>query len=268
MLDFIRNSIGFYNLAIVIGLLASIIVIFLLARRRDLLKGQLLYMSLFLLVGVFLGAHILFFLVGLPDFIRDYAGQIHSFSEFLNAFLTASSGLVFYGGLLGGLLMLFISCRMYGLPLRENLNNFVVAFPLFHFFGRIGCALTGCCYGIEYHGLFELHYNATHINPGVNDGIDAFPRFPVQLLEALIELIIFIVLLIIYIKKEDKYSLTCIYLLSYAVVRFLDEFLRGDDIRGFWGPLSTSQWISIAIIIGVVIYLTVQRNRRAKALPL
>ena len=268
MIDFIRNSIGFYNLAIVLGLLASIVVIVLLSKRRDLVRGQLLYLSLFLLVGVFLGAHILFFIVGLPDFIADYAGQIHSFGEFISAFLIASSGLVFYGGLLGGLLMMFIACRIYNLPLRENLNNFVVAFPLFHFFGRIGCTLTGCCYGIEYHGLFAIHYDESHINPGVNDGINDYSRFPVQLLEAVIELIIFIILLLIYIKKEDKYSLTCIYLLSYAVIRFADEFLRGDELRGFWGPLSTSQWISIAIIIGVIIYLLVRRTRKAQALPL
>ena len=36
------------------------------------------------------------------------------------------------------------------------------------------------------------------------------------------------------------------YLLLYAPVRFVLEFLRGDPARGFFGPLSTSQWLSLA----------------------
>ena len=249
---------------VIIGLILSLVVIVFLSKRRDLVRGQLAFLALFLLIGVFLGAHLLFFIVGLPDFIANYNGQ--SMAEFLDAFLVASSGMVFYGGLLGGLLFLFIGCRIYKLPLRENLNNFAVVFPLFHCLGRIGCVLTGCCYGVEYHGPLAIFYDETYLNPGVNDGINDYSRFPVQLLEAAIELLIFVVLLLIYIKKEDKYSITCIYLLVYSVVRFADEFLRGDDLRGFWGPLSTSQWISIAIFIAVIIYLIVRRTQTKRAL--
>jgi phosphatidylglycerol:prolipoprotein diacylglycerol transferase len=38
-----------------------------------------------------------------------------------------------------------------------------------------------------------------------------------------------------------------LYLAIYAFVRFFDEFLRGDALRGFVFGLSTSQFISIFI---------------------
>ena len=82
-----------------------------------------------------------------------------------------------------------------------------------------------------------------------------------QPLEALLELLIFVFLLVMLIKKDDAFSVTSTYLLIYSVVRFLDEFLRGDALRGFWGPLSTSQWISLAIFIVTLIYLIVKRTR-------
>lgn len=40
----------------------------------------------------------------------------------------------------------------------------------------------------------------------------------------------------------------------YGIIRFNMEFLRGDGIRGIYFSLSTSQWISLALILGGVIY--------------
>ena len=94
--------------------------------------------------------------------------------------------------------------------------------------------MTGCCYGKEY--SIPHHF-----------GIIEIDRIPVQLIEALAEFVLFIVLLLIE-KIKPKANLLQIYLMSYAVIRFLTEFLRGDDIRGHWLGLSTSQWISIFII--------------------
>lgn len=84
-------------------------------------------------------------------------------------------------------------------------------------------------------------------------------HFPVQLVESISCLVIFIILIIIEKKKESA-PLLEIYLLSYAVVRFLLEFLRGDTIRGIFWFLSTSQWISLAITATVIV-TEVRKNR-------
>ena len=261
MADFIENTIGVYTLCAAIGLLLLVIVYFLLGRRRCAGRWQLFSMLIFALAGLLIGAHLLFFIVGLPDWIAQYAGKINTLAEFIDAFAYGASGLVFYGGLLGAYGGILIFCRIYRFHPHPELNHATVVFPLFHCAGRIGCLLNGCCYGIEYHGPLAILYDASHIVAGKSDDLADFSRFPVQGLEALAELIIFVFLLILYIKTRDRYSIASIYLLIYAAIRFADEFLRGDAIRKIWGPFSTSQWISLAIIVGVGIFLITRQKR-------
>ena len=245
-----------------IGLAASVFVTFLLARKRHVTKSAFISLYILAAVGLFVGGHLLFFLVNLPVYLRDTAPTIRSFTDFLSSLSWAASGMVFYGGLLCVLLFMLIYCKKAKYPVRPYFNIMVVSFPLFHCFGRIGCTLSGCCYGIEYHGALAIQYPAALITEGVNDHLADFPRFPIQLAEAALELILFIVLLILYLKKEDAVSITSIYLICYSLIRFGDEFLRGDVARGIWGPFSTSQWISLAIFIGTVIFLIVQKTRQ------
>ena len=263
MFEALFESADAYNILSGIGFAAALIVCALLAYKRKALDFSFAALCVVAAVGLFLGAHLMYFIVGLPDFISYVkTGAVFNMTSFIDAVLNYSNGLVFYGGLLGALLALFIALKRTKatLNMRENLNNFVVVFPLFHAFGRIGCTLNGCCYGIEYHGIFALTYTQEAIRGSVNADIADFPRFPVQPLEAALEFILFGVLLFIYLKYKDKYSLTCIYLLSYSVIRFFDEFLRGDSVRGIWGPFSTSQWISLFVFAGVIIYLLIRRK--------
>ena len=97
------------------------------------------------------------------------------------------------------------------------------------------CFLAGCCYGKKLNKIFSV----------LNVEIDTFP---VQLIEALLELFIFLILCVAENYKKDI-NLLEIYLLLYAIVRFTLEFFRGDDIRGMFYGLSTSQWISMVIIL-------------------
>ena len=52
------------------------------------------------------------------------------------------------------------------------------------------------------------------------------------------------------------------YLLLYAPVRFLLEFLRGDAVRGIWFGLSTSQWLSLALFAFCASALCRNRKKR------
>lgn len=260
-----NGTVNYYSLFTIIGLLVSVGVLFLLARKKKMLSEELVYGGIWIALGAFLGAHIVFFFVNLPDFITSLSNRPPvDLGDFFTRIYQAASGLVFYGGLLGGLLGLFIYTRVRHLPLRKYLNLFVVVFPLFHAIGRIGCVFSGCCYGIEYHGFCAIHYPSSVIIEGINDHITDFSRFPVQPLEALCELLLFFFLLFLYLKKGDTVSVAVPYLLLYAVVRFFDEFLRGDTYRGIWGPFSTSQWIALAVFAVTIVYYLLTRRR---ALP-
>lgn len=116
----------------------------------------------------------------------------------------------------------------------------VPAIPLFHCFGRIGCFLAGCCYG------------KVLSSPVVFAGILEFRRIPVQLFEALFEIVLFAVLLLVGRKKMGSHLLG-VYLTTYAVFRFINEFFRGDEVRGSYFGCSTAQWISMGILLYYVL---------------
>ena len=101
---------------------------------------------------------------------------------------TIFGGSVFYGGLLGGMAAGAIYCKKKKFNISEYSDIIAPGVPLFHFFGRIGCFFGGCCYGIESSFGYTVHGN--ELLSSVND----VQRFPVQLLEATLNLILFIVL--------------------------------------------------------------------------
>ena len=61
---------------------------------------------------------------------------------------------------------------------------------------------------------------------------------------------------------KDRRTIS-IYLIAYAIIRFVLEYLRADAARGSFLFLSTSQWISILMVIAVPAYLII-RGTQAK----
>jgi phosphatidylglycerol:prolipoprotein diacylglycerol transferase len=116
---------------------------------------------------------------------------------------------------------------------------------LFHFWGRLGCFLYGCCFGIESSIGFKFFTSPIEIANGIT-------RLPVQLVEAIYNLILFILLHNLKTKKLFKGQLFYFYLLLYSSGRFILEFYRGDIYRGIYWHLSLSQIISIVILVGIL----------------
>ena len=252
---------GTYGILVVLGGLACGFVGAWLAKKRfgiDVFDFVLI--MLILGGGIFLGAHIVYALTHLDTLIKAFQniGSLW-FEKFWNIILYCIGGMVFYGGFIGGLITIPIYCHFNKRINAGNLFDlYAVLVPLFHVFGRIGCFLGGCCYGIESEFGFTAHDN--HFNPGVND----VNRLPVQLIEAGCNLLIFLLILYLFKKRIMEHRLIFVYMLIYPVVRFILEFFRGDEIRGFVFGLSTSQWISIFLFAAAIIGLTVSHFRRKK----
>jgi phosphatidylglycerol:prolipoprotein diacylglycerol transferase len=202
-----------------------------------------IFLLLFVAIGVFVGGHMLYWIVNFNDFIQAIKFLTNNFSlnTIINSFIPSISGSIFYGGLYGG-----ISVAVLYLHINKEQQYLVdiiaPGIPLFHFFGRIGCFLGGCCYGIECNiGITFRH--------SLVESANNISRFPVQLLEAGYELILFLIL--DYMRKKNlcKNKLLYTYLLAYSTGRFFIEYLRGDEYRGFFGAFSTSQIISIITFI-------------------
>lgn len=148
-------------------------------------------------------------------------------------------GSVFYGGLIGGILGLLLVCKKYHQSFLMFADVAASLLPLGHTIGRLGCYLNGCCYGCEYDGLFAVNF--------IVDGV-ATKVFPTWFFEAGFCFILFVIMQTF--KKAYFIGFrTGFYLVSYSIFRFLIEYMRGDKIRGTIGTVSSSQAISIIVLI-------------------
>ena len=127
-----------------------------------------------------------------------------------------------------------------------------------HAFGRIGCILNGCCFGkptgcsfgVTYpHGVLPAHFNSEVV------------RHPVQLYESGLNFILFLVLFSL-VGKLKRGRIAALYLICYGLIRFTDEFFRGDSNRIF-NILTGAQVICLFLVpIGIILYIKSKNNER------
>ena len=227
-----------YGLCTMVGTIFALIAVFRLRKKGSpLSEDNLLDALIWAILLGFLCSKLLYFIVEPPE-------MPHSWREVWDLI---STGLVFYGGLIGGLLGLVL----VSLKTKKNMITYTdlmaPCFCLAHAGGRMGCLMAGCCYGMEYSGPCAV----------VLDGVS---RLPTQPMEALFLVILSAMLMCLFLKKPRRGTVTGWYLTLYAVWRFVIEFFRADE-RGSVGVLSTSQFISL-FIFAFGIYLLI-RSRQA-----
>lgn len=191
--------------------------------------------------------------------------------------LFARAGLVFLGGLAGAIAVIVF------LVWRRKQNFWLLADVLVpsvaigHAIGRIGCFLAGCCFGKvcpvdSRFGFLGVRFPATTSlgeSQAFSDQLQQHlvskgdlwtqPVWPTQLLESAGNLVIFGLLMLLWRRRRFNGEVLLAYVTLYSVLRFLLEYLRGDFERGFIGPLSTSQFISV---LGLVFVAAAYRRLR------
>lgn len=260
-INFFGNNIMTYTLCAIVGMLVSGFYVCRQANKRGHNDNDFIVFMLVCAVGVLIGGHIMYGITKFPiitEVFGNWSKYVTNFDDFLTFISVIFGGSVFYGGLIGGMIAGLIFGKIKKYDMIEVSDICAPMAPLFHTFGRIGCVLGGCCYGIECDFGYTIHNNDLIF------GLSGVNRFPVQLLEAILNFCLF--LLLHYLLKKDKFKgrLFAMYLLIYSIIRFLDEFLRGDAYRGYLFGLSTSQIISILLFVGSIIYLIIFNVKKKK----
>lgn len=205
-------------------------------------RSDLYFMLLYALIGVLIGAKALYFIQNLGKLFSDFSLLWTNPEVFFGGF-------VFYGGLIGGVLGAWIYCKQFRLKLFDYANTVLTAIPIIHGLGRVGCLCVGCCYGMPADPPFGWLFNASPVAP------HDIHLLPVQLFEVFTNIIIFI-WLYVYTNKPNcpRHGGVALYMTWYAITRFIIEYFRFDDVeRGFVGFLSTSQFISVFILLGGIL---------------
>lgn len=228
--------IDMYSLMILLGVLVGFFVLYKLLIKRGVNKGYVYSLLILCCFTVIVG----FGFAILAQLIIDLFDNDLSLS------------MTFYGGLLGGALF-FIIVYFLTLNKKYDKNYFKEVYkiaPLIivicHGFGRIGCFCAGCCYGIETDSWLGLQF------PGHSHKV-----YPTQLYEALF---LFLLAIPLYFKSKSIYNMN-IYMYSYALFRFLIEFIRGDDRGAYTLNMSPAQWISILLVIISTILLILVKKK-------
>ncbi|MDY2609136.1 MAG: prolipoprotein diacylglyceryl transferase [Eubacteriales bacterium] len=252
------KTIGTYGLCSIIGIVLCVCVATYAGKRYRLSFDDILLLTLSICGGLLLGGHLLYALTQ-QEQLRTVVQAIGKapFQAILRTLASCFGGMVFYGGFLGGIAGAWLFGKYYR-PLTSAiaLDLYALVIPLFHAFGRIGCFLGGCCYGKPWQSGVQFPYNP--LVPQLSE----VPRFPVQLVEAGCNLVIFGVLLLLWSRRKTQEKLLFVYMLIYPPVRFTLEFFRGDSVRGFLWGLSTSQWISIILFCIALLYYMLRNIRR------
>jgi len=248
-------GVGSYGLFMLIGIVAAWVLIRILDKKKD---KDVALVFLACVAGGLVGAFLFRPITRLPGLLLNmgYFSTL-SGSEILSYLF---GEIVFYGGLIGGVIAMLLCCKLFKIPFFKVADLFAPALALAHGFGRIGCFLGGCCFGVFVGAThpFAVIYPVNAILPPVG-----VPILAVQLIEAG-SLFIIAAILITFYKNGAKTGYTvCLYGLLYSVLRFVLEFYRGDDTRGNFGLFSISQYISIALFISsiVLIYSQIEQQK-------
>jgi phosphatidylglycerol:prolipoprotein diacylglycerol transferase len=213
-------------------------------RKRGLDQTRVLDLGIYIIISALIGAKLLLLITDFKTFTANPR-------ELLTL---ARSGGVFYGGLILAVTVALIYIRKVGLPFWTTTDVFAPGIALGHVVGRFGCLFAGCCYGKP----TTLPWGITFTDPfaAANVGTPlGVPLHPTQLYEAGAELLILGVLLVTERKGRPFAGRTFwLYMLLYAISRFIIEFYRGDE-RGTVGMFSTSQFISIVLAPLAIIML-------------
>jgi len=219
-----------YSLFASIGLFTMMVLTYYRSKRIDMAFKRMLFLIGCEVIGAGLGSKLLFIITQIPKIINDFT--LHN-----TLYIIATSGFVFYGGLFGAIVGTVCFARYYKYDLCTIFNIVTPGFAAFHMWGRIGCFFAGCCYGKPAQWGFALYREPDVL------------RIPIQLIESACILMILCILLIVEKRSRGSVKILNVYLGLYASCRFILEFWRGDEVRGIWFGLSTSQIISILILI-------------------
>jgi phosphatidylglycerol:prolipoprotein diacylglycerol transferase len=240
-----------YGVLLAAAYLIGLKVAMVRGRRAGLNETRVMDLGIYAILSALVGAKLLLFAV-------DYKFFLDNPSEL---FSLVRSGGVFYGGLILAVAVSIWYLRRHQMPVWTTCDAFAPGIAVGHVVGRLGCLMAGCCYGRP----TGVPWAITFTNPIAQANVGTplgTPLHPTQLYEAGAELLILVGLLATERRGRPFPGRTFWgYLVAYAASRFVIEIYRGDPRGTVFGLVSTSQFISLALLPIALVMLAVLARR-------
>lgn len=217
-----------YGVFVAIGVFLSIFL-FQKECKKENLKDEIVNSIIFwtVLTGI-IGGRILHVLVNLTYYSLNP----------LDILKIRNGGMAVEGAILFSLIFIIIYTKFKNISTIKILDKMAVFVPLGHSIGRIGCFLNGCCYGRETNFFLSVKF------PFLEKRVH-----PTQLYYSFLYFVLFLILFKLSKKLRDfKGIIFSVYMISFGIIRYFVDFLRGDLKKTYLGLYSTQ-------IIAVFIFL-------------
>jgi phosphatidylglycerol:prolipoprotein diacylglycerol transferase len=248
-----------YGALLALGFLAALIFARFESKRIGVNPVVIADLLIWVLGGGIIGARLLYVIIH-PEEFPDLVAVITLWK----------GGLVYYGGFIGGTLGGILFARKNKINILDLADLSMPAAMLGQAIGRWGCFMAGCCYGKEAGPEFPLgvpfpEVDGSLIPLHLQNTDPAHPEHflhPTQIYMSVNALMLWLILWFVLRHRKHRGLVTGLFLVLYAVSRSSLEVLRGDYAeRVFYGPLSTSQWTSVPILLfGLYLLFTCKKR--------
>jgi phosphatidylglycerol:prolipoprotein diacylglycerol transferase len=241
-----------------VGGLAAVMLIAMETRRTGERPEKVYGLLILLMVSAVYGAHAFHWFTYREE--HDYT--------LLNLLMFWKGGMALYGGGILAWVTYLVYTRWQNMDFWATGDLLTPPSVLFIFFARIGCLLSGCCYGKTCDADFPF---ALTFPDGAALAPYGTPLYPTQPLMAASALAIFAILWARRRHRAFRGELVLIGVMIYSFTTFWVEFLRAD-VRVFFeifgASLSTNQAISIGgFLAAAVLYLWLRGSLSEPANP-
>jgi phosphatidylglycerol:prolipoprotein diacylglycerol transferase len=298
-----------YGALVALGFAVGIVLFWREGRQQGFDGARLLDVSFWSIVAGLVGSRAAFVALNAHDFAEACFGRGPSVGGRIAGctaiFRFWEGGFVFYGGVIAAAAVVLSFCRREGWSFWRLGDLAAPTLAIGHGIGRLGCFLAGCCFGKASSAPWAVAFPRGSVAydelQSVGVLVPTASRtpylHPTQLYEALGEMAIFAMLLVLrrrwHAKSPDSGrdgpppgGLILMYAASYALLRFVVEIFRGDSSRRYlveWTSprlasllglapdqplvLSVSQLMSALIVIAVAGLMVRRRTGPGRPVP-
>lgn len=193
-----------------------------------------------------------------------YALLVHDMGS-----LVSRAGFVFWGGLIGGILVTYAVIRKKKLSFMRVSDVGGIALAAAYSIGRTGCWAVGDDYGRPWNGFGSVQFpegappstvaNMARIfhtpPPAGSLPTDVLAVYPTQLYEVTLGFMMFLILWRFRDHKHAEGWLFGFYCVLAGIERFLIEFLRAKDDRVLPGGFTLAQMFAVLFAIGGALWM-------------
>lgn len=243
-----------YGFMLALSFFAGILLATARARRRGVSSHLIYDLSIVLIIGAVVGSRGLYIIT-----------HMDNYNGILDMFALWEGGAVYYGGLILAAAGAVIYLRIKKTSFLKVADIISPSIGVGIFFTRIGCFLSGCCFG--HPTTCPVGVVFPHNSPAGYQYPD-IPIHPTQLYSSAYGLIIFILLILVEKIKLAEGSLFGFMLVFYGIARFSIDYFRYYEESAMVGPFTFNQLISIGLVAvgaGFIIAVNMRNKKRVES---